>query len=214
MRETVRPKDSYSPAQPNPARRSNQKHDAVLQAVAAILMEKGSTGITIEAIAARAGVGKQTIYRWWHSKTEVLMELYAMEFQLWFDEMNVNASDPGDIQADLVTQTRSIWKFWRETASGQALRSIIADAQAETMALAQLREQFESQLRSHASTLLQHMLARGELPIKADLDVVVDMYLGFNWYRLLTNKLDDGGEVIETMVHILLDGIRVSQRTS
>ncbi len=54
--------------------RSERARQAVLEAADDLLAEKGFAGITMEGIAARAGVAKQTIYRWWNTKTDVLMQ--------------------------------------------------------------------------------------------------------------------------------------------
>ena len=55
-------------------RRSKRAHEAILTAAAELIHERPYSDVCIEAIAARAGVGKQTIYRWWASKAAVLME--------------------------------------------------------------------------------------------------------------------------------------------
>jgi AcrR family transcriptional regulator len=60
--------------QPDPNRRSEQSRQAILAAAAELCVEIGYAATTVEAIAARAGVGKQTIYRWWPSKAAVLLE--------------------------------------------------------------------------------------------------------------------------------------------
>jgi Bacterial regulatory proteins, tetR family len=56
--------------------RSEAAREAVLEAADDLLVENGFAGVTIEGIAARAGVGKQTIYRWWSSKTDILMDAF------------------------------------------------------------------------------------------------------------------------------------------
>jgi AcrR family transcriptional regulator len=58
-------------------RRSKHSHRAVLKAAGELLAERGYAKITIEAIAARVGVGKTTIYRWWPAKASIYMELYT-----------------------------------------------------------------------------------------------------------------------------------------
>src|SRR5262249_31881623 len=59
-----------------PGRRSDRARVAVLNAADDLLVERGYAGVTIEGIAARAGVAKQTIYRWWPSKFEILMDTF------------------------------------------------------------------------------------------------------------------------------------------
>jgi AcrR family transcriptional regulator len=64
-------------AVPNATRRSERSHRAILDAALELIAEVGYPKLTIEAIAARAGVGKQTIYRWWPSKAAVLLDAFV-----------------------------------------------------------------------------------------------------------------------------------------
>ncbi len=61
---------------PDAGRRSERSRRAIYEAALALVAEEGYTRTTIEGIAARAGVGKQTIYRWWPSKSAVLLEAF------------------------------------------------------------------------------------------------------------------------------------------
>jgi AcrR family transcriptional regulator len=63
-----------SPAEPDPARRNEHSRQAILAAAVALIGELGYEQVSIEAIARSAGVGKQTIYRWWPSKGAVVLE--------------------------------------------------------------------------------------------------------------------------------------------
>ena len=64
-----------------PHRRNEQARVAVLHAADDLLAERGFAGVTIEGIATRAGVAKQTIYRWWPSKVEVLLDTLIEDSQ-------------------------------------------------------------------------------------------------------------------------------------
>ena len=57
-------------------RRSERSHEAIVRATQELLVERGYRGVTIEGVAARAGVGKQTIYRWWPSRAALVLEAY------------------------------------------------------------------------------------------------------------------------------------------
>src|SRR5690606_25306680 len=62
------------PRNPDPRRRSERSRRAILDAARTLVAETGYPKLTIEAVAARAGVGKQTIYRWWPSKGALLLD--------------------------------------------------------------------------------------------------------------------------------------------
>ena len=88
---------------PNPQRRSERARQAILDAAFRLSAERGYAQVTVEAIAASAGVGKQTIYRWWRSKGAVVLDalLQAAEPEIGFP-------DTGDIRADLEKQITSV----------------------------------------------------------------------------------------------------------
>ncbi|MFJ8633696.1 TetR/AcrR family transcriptional regulator [Streptomyces sp. NPDC093568] len=100
---------SETPA-PGSPRRSEKSRRAIYDAALALVVEAGYPRTTIEGIAARAGVGKQTIYRWWSSKAEVLMEAF-----LDLGEQSAQAMghepyaipDTGDLAADLKAVLRA-----------------------------------------------------------------------------------------------------------
>ncbi|MFF4045781.1 TetR/AcrR family transcriptional regulator [Streptomyces chartreusis] len=100
---------SETPA-PSSTRRSEKSRRAIYDAALALVAEVGYPRTTIEGIAARAGVGKQTIYRWWSSKAEVLMEAF-----LDLGEQSAQAMghepyaipDTGDLAADLKAVLRA-----------------------------------------------------------------------------------------------------------
>src|SRR3954471_7262811 len=77
-------------------RRSNKSHKAILQAALDLLEQDGYRALTIEAIAARAGVGKQTIYRWWPSKAAVVLEAFTVNAATQIPQPNT-----GSLQQDL-----------------------------------------------------------------------------------------------------------------
>ena len=83
---------------PNPTRRNQRSRQAILSATADLLGEVGYTKLTVEAIAARAGVGKQTIYRWWPDKGALVLDAYLA---LVGAEQDLTVPDSGDLEADL-----------------------------------------------------------------------------------------------------------------
>src|SRR3954454_11836286 len=98
-------RNSKQPTAPDTTRRSEKSRRAIYDAALDLVAEVGYQRTTIEGIAARAGVGKQTIYRWWSSKGDVLMEAF-----LDLSEQAAEAAQPGgqyvipdtgDLAADL-----------------------------------------------------------------------------------------------------------------
>ncbi|MGW5426141.1 TetR/AcrR family transcriptional regulator [Streptomyces sp. NPDC004059] len=95
---------------PDATRRSDKSRRAIYAAALALVGEVGYPRTTVEGIAARAGVGKQTIYRWWSSKADVLLEAF-----LDLGERTARAAgqepyaipDTGDLAADLKAVLRA-----------------------------------------------------------------------------------------------------------
>ena len=98
-------------SRPDPARRSERSRRAILDAALELLTEHGYAELTIEAVAARAGVGKQTIYRWWSGKGAVVLDMMGKTVNQvispkdslvrWQVLIMVAGLDHGEIWADL-----------------------------------------------------------------------------------------------------------------
>ena len=105
--------------------RSEAARHAILDAATRLLTERGYDHLTMEGIAATAGVGKQTIYRWWPSKGAVIAEC-LLEGKLLDGQLQL--PDTGDIRRDLTVWLNEIFTLL-ETAQGESiLRSLIAAA--------------------------------------------------------------------------------------
>lgn len=182
--------------------RSPEAHASILAAATELLEESGYAGFTIEAVARRAGASKPTIYRWWKGKAALIMELYEQE-----RETALTIPDRGSLERELTLRMRNLWRLWQRTPLGHALRSIIAEAQADPVALSQLREDFLPKRRAWTYTLFDRAVARGELPAHADIESATTLIYSFNWYHLLVDQLDDES-VIETYVRMIVNGLK------
>ncbi|SDK03099.1 TetR/AcrR family transcriptional regulator [Streptomyces indicus] len=110
--KTPAPKTSAAKSAPDAKRRSERSRRAIYEAALSMVSEVGYGKVTIEGIAARAGVGKQTIYRWWSSKAEVLLEAFVDLGQqaaeaAGGEDAFAALPDTGDVAADLKTVLRA-----------------------------------------------------------------------------------------------------------
>ena len=161
-----------SPRRPHTGRRRNDAaRDAILDAAFRLLSAPGTEGVTIEAIAAEAGVGRQTIYRWWPTKGAVVADALMRHARVTVPERDTG-SLPGDLAA-----------FLTDSFAG-ALREIVAAAQADEH-VARVLADFTAARRAALRSLLERGQAAGELAKDADLDMLVDMTYGVLYYRLL-----------------------------
>lgn len=81
-----------------PRRRSEKSRTAIVTATRELLLERGFDGLSIEAVAARAGVGKQTIYRWWPTRPALVADVMLEDA----DTLLASVNHSGDLAADLV----------------------------------------------------------------------------------------------------------------
>lgn len=165
-------------------------------------MRKDIWGVSIEAIAARARVGKQTIYRWWSSKAALVMEAYAGQ-----KARIIPVPDVGSVRDDLKIFLQRLFVVQRITRTGQTMAGLIAETQTAPDLAEAFRKQFIAERRAVVSQILERGTARGELRAGLDLDLVVDAIYGPVLYRLLVAHAPLDDLFIEELVNQLMSGI-------
>ncbi len=185
------------PASDSTARRGPRARAAILEAADDLLVEKGFGATTIEGIAARSGVAKQTIYRWWSSKVDLLLDC------LIDDAGNdLPPFDTGSCAEDL---RRELVRFagFLEQPAGQVLRALIGEAQHDPTVARELRTRYLEPRRELDRVSLQRGIARGELPADLDADDALDALYGPVIYRVTVT----GRPVRERFVAHLVDSV-------
>lgn len=185
---------------PSPQRRSAESHRAIMDATVKLLEEGGYRDLTIEGIAAEAGVGKQTIYRWWKGKAELVMEAYMSA-----SDVRVPEPDTGTLVGDLEAVLLPVFELSRDFSSGTALanKTLMAEAQLDKDCLATYRE-----LHKYWWAPLQRVLdrakARGELGQGADNGALIDVMLGAVWYRMLLEHAPLDKAFAKTIISLIV----------
>jgi AcrR family transcriptional regulator len=133
----------------------------------------------MESIAAAAGAGKQTLYRWWPSKAVLLAEVMAKKAAL-----EVPIPDAGSLEADLTAFLRATFHAARDAAIARALCTIMAEAQSDPQA-AHVLQLYTDGRRRVLREMFTRSAQRGEIRSDVDIDTLVDQAFGFIWYRLL-----------------------------
>jgi AcrR family transcriptional regulator len=185
-----------------PLRRSDDVHEAILKAADELLAESGYLNVSIEAIAARAGAGKQTIYRWWPSKADLYMELYTV-----LANRVMTVPDTGTLVEDLRQIYRGLLTLFRATGGGPALAGLIAEAQSNPAFAKRLFDELVTRRRAVWVEMLERARARGELPANSDLNLAVDILSGPVWYRLLLGHAPLDDSLADSLVRTLLGGL-------
>ena len=171
---------SDGPRRPHTGRRRNDAaRDAILDAAFRLLSAPETETLTIDAIAAEAGVGRQTIYRWWPTKGAVVADALARHARVI-----VPARDTGSFAGDLEKFFADSFAGLENESYAARLRQIVAEAQHDEH-VAQVLTDFTAVRRAALRALLERGRDAGELPADADLDMLVDMAYGVLYYRLL-----------------------------
>ena len=166
--------------------RSAECHGAILDSVLQLMNKEGYNAVTIEGVARHAGVGKQTIYRWWGSRAELILEAFANHAA----DM-VPTPDRGSLREDLeVFMNAGFKRLFRDY--GAIMRGLMADAVLDPDFNKILREAFILKRRAATRVILERGVERGEISKEADLELMIDMLFGPVWFRLLVQhaKLD------------------------
>ena len=174
-----------------PVRRSERSRRAILAAARELLAELGFRKLTIEAVAARAGVGKQTIYRWWPSKGAVVFD--AMLAEIARPDGDLSLPDTGSLAADLRLVIRATVAELADPAFDVPGRALTIEIQSDPELAREYRERLLGPNLAAMRERLRSAQAAGQVAEGADLDVGVELVFGPIYYRWLfrLGPLDD-----------------------
>ena len=174
----------------------------ILRATTQLLAERGLAGMSIEEVAARAGVGKATIYRRWTSKGTLALDAFLAEFQGMQP-----LPDTGALRGDLLAALRAWVHAVTCTPAGPMLAGLIAEAQHDRELARAWRERVVGPLRAQHKIMLQRAIARGEIPAATDQEVVLDLFFGAAYHRLLQGHLPLTDDFVQAVVKMIVAGI-------
>ncbi len=160
---------------PNSARRSQPTRQAILTAALDLAAEVGYRGLSIEGIAARAGAGKQTIYRWWPSKGAVLFDALLA---LAEGDGEAELPDTGDLAADLKLVLAATVDELNNPRYSEPMRALTVEILENAELAATYRERLEQPVREMKKRRLRAAVAAGQLAEGTDLDLAIDLIWG------------------------------------
>ncbi|HEY0309413.1 MAG TPA: TetR/AcrR family transcriptional regulator [Acidobacteriaceae bacterium] len=167
--------------------RSGDAHQAILKSALQLVSAQGFRAITVNQIAAEAGVGKMTIYRRWPNKAAVVMDALL-------ELVGPQTDFPASMRAldSLREQLRLQAKFFR-SRYGRLIRSLLAEAQFDGELASAFRNRWIQPRRRRVIQILQTAIQEGDLRSDIDLETTTDILYGPIYYRLLlgTGVIDD-----------------------
>ena len=170
---------------PNPQRRNARSQAAILHAAYELCQQQGYARLTIEGIAARAGVGKQTIYRWWPSKGAVLLDVFVDQITARLD-----AAPTGSPLDDLRRRVHVTAEVLADTTIGPHIAGLVGDTQGDPLLARELHHGLVAPARAQHRELICAAQAEGELCADIDPDLVADTLFAPLWFRLLVTKAE------------------------
>lgn len=186
----------------DPARRNERSRRAILAAALDLLAETGYSDLTVEAIAARAGVGKQTIYRWWRGKGAVILDALVETAA-----RDIALPDTGDLRADLRTIVRATVAEFTDPRLSATTRALTIETLADDELAEQVRDRLLRPQLAAVQSRLQVGRREGHVRIDVDLDLAVELLFGPIYHRWLLRN----GPLTETyadgLVELVLDAI-------
>ncbi|WP_091184417.1 TetR/AcrR family transcriptional regulator [Paramicrobacterium humi] len=163
-----------------PRRRGAERTNHLLAVTLELAAEVGYRGLSIEAIAERAGVGKHTIYRRWRSIAELLLDALSV---VWVTELDYHAS--GEIREDLREQFLRSSRALSTAPIGPVYRAVIAQAQADPALRVELHNRFLATVERRTYDRILQAQQEGQLVAEANLEYAAEVLCGALYYRWL-----------------------------
>jgi AcrR family transcriptional regulator len=166
-----------SPGRP----RSERARRAVLRATAQLVEDQGYGRLTMERIARTAGVSRQTVYRWWSSPAEIVLEALVEGAAAV-----APLPDTGAVETDLRQLIRQT--VTGAHRNGHMLAAVMAEAQLDPDFAELFRRDFLAGRRRVVREILARGQSRGEIAAEAELDFLAEVVFGLLWYRILARN--------------------------
>ena len=200
-------------SQPPGRPRDAALHAAILDAVRELLTESSYADLSMDGIAARAQVGKKTLYRRWASKAPLVAEAVL---DAYGRGGSFPVPDTGDLRADLVGWLVEHGEFIAEPANAKLIRALVAAAAASSSDTEALYEQLSVPQRSGLVDRLRRAMDTGAVRPDTDADAVANALMGTLLLQVMSSPVpsDDAAGRYEALVASLLDGVssRPAQR--
>ncbi len=162
--------------------RSIQSQQAILDATLTLLAQEGFKAMTIEGIAASAGVGKKTIYRWWNSKEELVIDAIK-SFQLAKNPI----IDTGSLRDDLIVMYRNAFQVWSWPFARDLVIKLLGEVTGQTTIYQAFYDQIAAPRFEQFAHVIQRAQERGEVRPDLDANEIMGFIAGPIWYYLFIN---------------------------
>jgi AcrR family transcriptional regulator len=164
-----------------PGRRAERSRQAILDATRELLDQGDVGALTVEAVAARSGVAKTTIYRRWRDKWELALDAVMIDMLQPFDEL----ADVGDTRKELLTFVDSVVTMLAATPFGPAMQGLVSQIATDPGLARVYREQVVQPRLAQLAPVIARGITRGDLRAGTDVRLIHELVVGPVFYRLL-----------------------------
>jgi AcrR family transcriptional regulator len=192
-------------APPRGRPRSQKAHQAILQAAAELLLEQGLAEVSMDAVAARAGVSKATIYRWWPTKETLALDALYHEWQTAHPARNT-----GSLRGDLLSLLRPWARLAAQRPYGRVIAALATEARTDPAFAQQYLTRFVEPRRDQGRVIFHRAIERGEIPANTNIEVALDLLYGPIYHRLLHGHAPLTDRFVRDVIDTALNGIRPS----
>jgi AcrR family transcriptional regulator len=194
-----------------PDPRAERSKRAILDATRELMnAEGGVRTLTVEAVAARSGVAKTTIYRRWRDKWELALDAVMLDMLPRF----ANPVDVGDTRKELITFLDAVTKLWASPPYGPAMQGLVSEIATEPELARVYREQVVEPRREQLRPVIERGIARGDLRPDTDLRLVHELLVGPILYRLLLSGPPLDRKLTTSLVDAILDSFSPAAMTT
>ncbi len=188
--------------------RSEDARNAIVRSTLALLRKTGFTDLSIESIAAHAGVGKATVYRWWPNKAELVMESFVSAVE---DELRIAST--GSVEKVIREQMKRWTRIFRSSL-GQVIAAVIGAGQSNPEMLEAFRKHYVEPRRTEARRLLREAMRSGEIRADLNPDTILDLLYGPLYMRMLLRHTELNDELPDTVFDVVMPGLRPTHKSS
>ncbi|GGQ13859.1 TetR/AcrR family transcriptional regulator [Streptosporangium pseudovulgare] len=185
-----------------PHRRGADRTEAIMRTTLELGQEIGYAKLSIEAVAARAGASKQTIYRRWSSKGALLLDSL-----LSLNEPGLDYPETGDLVADLRAQIYAAVDLLGRPPFGPLFKALIGEAQHDPQIAATLNERFIAPQADKTIARLKTARDQGQLSPAFDLDLAMAILSGPLYFQLLITQEQLTHEYVDRILNVLFAGM-------
>ena len=184
--------------------RSERARKAILEAASELLLARGLSAVSMDAVAERAGVSKATIYRWWPTKETLALDALYTEWAA----ARPHPRDTGSLRGDLLSLLRPWARLAGSRPYGRVVAALLTETHTDPVFAAEYRRRVVEPRRDQARAIFRRAIERGEIAADTKIEVALDLLYGALYHRLLHGHAPLTDRFTQDVIDLALAGIQ------